>query len=237
MCAVASGQNAIVKETQDRLKKWVETRQLISEEAASWMEEKDVLQQSIDLFQAESNKIQADIDEANSEESQYAEEYQEQEALNENLKLALKELGEQVSQIERSVLDFRPALPAPLAEKLEPFFNRIPEDPENTKLSVPERVQSVVGILSEVDKFQSAITLAGELRTNDSGAEIQVQTLYLGLAQAWFVNANGDFAGTGKPGPDGWIWKSDPLIADKVSKLIGMYENTVPAVYLAVPIE
>lgn len=232
-----SGQNNIVSESQERLKKWVETRQLISEESASWTEEKDVLQQSIDLFKSESAKLQKEIDETQGEESRYSEEFAEQEKLNESLKKALSDLGEQVAAIERRILGFKATLPSPLQEKLNPFLNRIPEDPSQTKLSVPERVQTVVGILSEIDKFQSAITVVGELRKNDAGSEIQVQTLYLGLAQAWFVNAKGDFAGFGKPGSEGWIWKTDPSMAEKITRLIGMYENTVPAEFIAAPFE
>lgn len=235
--AGVSGQNNIVSESQDRLKKWVETRQLISEESASWKEEKDVLQQSIDLFKAESAKLQKEIDDTQSEESRYSEEFAQQEKLNESLKKALSDLGAQVAGIERRITGFKASLPAPLQEKLNPFLNRIPEDPAQTKLSVPERVQTVVGILSEIDKFQSAITVVGELRKNAAGSEIQVQTLYLGMAQAWFVNAKGDFAGFGKPGAEGWIWKIDTSMAEKITRLIGMYENTIPAEFVATPFE
>lgn len=230
-------QDSTVSQTQDHLKKWVETRQLTSEEAATWMQEKDSLQQSIDLFKSESDKLKGEIKEVQDQESNYAQEFSDLEKENEALKTTIQTIANSIGAAEKRVVELKSRLPQPLLEKLEPFLNRIPEDPSKTKLSASERAQTVVGILSEVDKFQSSITVVGELRKNQSGSEIQVQTLYLGLSQAYFVNQQGDFAGTGVPSVSGWDWKIDPALAGKIKKLIGIYENTVPAEFLSIPFQ
>lgn len=230
-------QDSTVSKTQDRLKKWVETRQLTSEEAANWLQEKDSLQQSIDLFKSESTKLKGEIKDVQDQESNYAQEFSDLEKENESLKTTIQTIANSIGAAEKRVVELKSRLPQPLLEKLEPFLNRIPEDPSKTKLSASERAQTIVGILSEVDKFQSSITVVGELRKNQSGSEIQVQTLYLGLSQAYFVNQQGDFAGTGVPSVSGWDWKIEPALAGKIKKLIGMYENTVPAEFLSIPFQ
>ena len=230
-------QDSTVSKTQDRLKKWVETRQLTSEEAANWLQEKESLQQSIDLFKSESDKLKGEIKEVQDQESNYAQEFSDLEKENESLKTTIQTIATSIGAAEKRVVELKSRLPQPLLEKLEPFLNRIPEDPSKTKLSASERAQTIVGILSEVDKFQSSITVVGELRKNQSGSEIQVQTLYLGLSQAYFVNQQGDFAGTGVPSVSGWDWKIESALAGKIKKLIGIYENTVPAEFLSIPFQ
>ena len=65
-------------------------------------------------------------------------------------------------------------LPEPLVEKIKPLIRRLPNDPNNTKLSLGERVQNVVGILSQADKFNSTITLSNESREIAEGKVVQV---------------------------------------------------------------
>jgi hypothetical protein len=48
---------------------------------------------------------------------------------------------------------------------LQPLFNRIPVDPANTRVSVAERFQNVLGILNEVNKVNSEMSINFEART------------------------------------------------------------------------
>ena len=57
--------------------------------------------------------------------------------------------------------------------------------------------------------------MVSELRKNQSGAEVQAQVIYVGLAQAYFVDPSGEFAGVGSPGEDGWKWSIKPELADE----------------------
>ena len=68
-------------------------------------------------------------------------------------------------------------------------------------------MQNVVAMLNEADRFNSAITLTVELRKDAEGKERQVQTIYLGLGQAYFADEKGTIAGTGVPGANGWAWR------------------------------
>lgn len=89
---------------------------------------------------------------------------------------------------------------------VQPPLNRLPSNPAATNVALLPRALALITILNEVDKFHGAYTVAEETRPGPDGRQLAVQVLYAGLAQAWFVNTSGDFAGTGVPTPNGWQW-------------------------------
>jgi predicted nucleic acid-binding Zn-ribbon protein len=54
-------------------------------------------------------------------------------------------IGELETQLKRELK----GLPEPLIEKIKPLSRRLPKDPAKTELSLGERVQNIVGILSQ----------------------------------------------------------------------------------------
>ena len=82
----------------------------------------------------------------------------------------------------------------------------------------------------------SAITLTVELRKDAEGKDRQVQTIYLGLGQAYFADEKGTIAGTGVPGANGWTWTANAALAEKIRKVIDIYENRRPAEFVPVPV-
>jgi hypothetical protein len=93
-----------------------------------------------------------------------------------------------------------------------------------------------VGLINEVDKFNAAVTVVSQVQKNPAGAEVQVETVYLGLAQAFFVDKAGEYAGVGVPGPDGWQWTPKPELAGRIQKSIAMYKNAAPAAFVSLPV-
>lgn len=128
-----------------------------------------------------------------------------------------------------------PQLPLPLQDILKPLLARMPADP-TTKMKAPERVQVLVGVLNEIDKFNNAVTIFSEKRKNDSGGEVSVDTVYVGLGAAYFVNEAGDFAGAGSPGKAGWDWKTMPELADRIREIIRIYRAERPAKFISLPV-
>jgi hypothetical protein len=139
-------------------------------------------------------------------------------------------------KVEAELRHLAAHFPAPLLEQVEPLLNRLPREGASAQASPAERLQAVVGLMSQVDRFNGSFTVASELRKNPAGAEIQVRTLYLGLAQAWFVSPDGKFAGFGKPGANGWAWTTDNELAAAVERAIAVQENTGIAEYVALPV-
>jgi len=226
-----------IGETRTALQKWVETRQMTSKLRADWAAEKELLSESIKMFERESKNLDELIAKVDSGNEVARKEFADHKKLETEFKGAVEKVKSLVVGLEQKTLTLTKSFPAPLAEKLADFIKRIPEDSANTKLSAGQRVQVLVAILAEADKFNSAITVTSELRKNSAGTEIQVRTIYLGLAQAFYVDKEGKLAGVGTPSSEGWQWSNEPALAPTITKVLAMYENALPATFVGLPVK
>ena len=97
-------------------------------------------------------------------------------------------------------------------------------------------MQNVVAVLTDADRFTSANTLAVEVRKDTGGKDRQVQVMYLGLAQAYYADQGGTFAGMGVPGSQGWDWTINAALGQAIRKVIDIYENERGAAFVPVPV-
>jgi hypothetical protein len=234
----ASQARAETKFTEARttLEKWVETRQLISKEKSEWESDRENLQQSIVLYEKESGLLDEQITKLEAAATQVDKERDRLIEENESLSVAATTIRTTVAQLEKRLLELAKAFPPPLTERIEPLFKRIPTNPATTRLSLGERMQNIIGILSEADKFNGNITLVTELKKDPSGHEISVKTMYLGLGAAFFVDRAGQFAGVGEASMSGWTWRTANEVAPRISKMIFVYENAAAAEFVSMPV-
>ncbi|MCD8535766.1 MAG: DUF3450 domain-containing protein [Verrucomicrobia bacterium] len=230
-------QSTSVSEGKQIVQKWIEARKLISQEKADWIEDKSILDESVRVFQKQTQDIAAEISNAQESSSKTQGEYDKLLAENEDIISATEMVLMRVKQYEQKIRKLVQKLPATLQERLAPLTNRLPEDSDKSTAPVTVRMQVAVGILSEIEKFQNAITLVNELRTLEGGEEIEVQTLYLGLGQAFYSDQEGKYAGRGIPGPDGWNWKEQQGLGKLVRMVIDQYQEKATASFLGLPVE
>jgi flagellar motility protein MotE (MotC chaperone) len=216
--------------------KWVETQQLIYKEKRDWQQGRELLTARIELVKNEianlNEKIQAAGDTATDTDTQKAELL----AQNETLKQAGQTLATDLAALEQSVRGFQAVLPEAVQAKLHPLYQRVPADPAQTKASLAERYQNVLGILNEITKFNSEITLISEVRTLADGKPAEVKTIYLGLGQAYFLSAKGE-AGIGRPTATGWQWQAAKDIAPRVLAIIEILQNKSHPAFVPLPVK
>jgi hypothetical protein len=231
----ASSENSL-EQSRQTLAKWVETRQLISKTEAQWQADKEMLEQTIQLHEREVASLSEEASKYSTNNTQVAKERADAEMLKRSSEDALNTSNRIAAEMETKIKAIVPRLPLPLQEIIKPHLNRFPSDAK-TRMTAAERLQVVVGILSEFDKFNSAITLFTEKRTNTQNQEIAVETVYVGLGAAYFTNDSGDFAGVGSPGANGWDWQIKPELGPVVREVIQIYRNERPARFVALPAE
>ena len=185
-CTLSS---ATIDETRNVLEQWVETQQLISKEQSDWRIEKSILEETRILLGNELERLDKNIRELGSSATAADEKRSEFNKEKDTLKLASDIIAVNITALETKMFKILPLLPEPLIERINPLIRRLPKDPETTNLSLGERVQNIVGILSQANKFNNTITLTSEVREINDGSEVQVNTLYWGLAIAYFVDA------------------------------------------------
>jgi septal ring factor EnvC (AmiA/AmiB activator) len=235
LACFSRGAESPYQETRTTIEKWVETRNLISRTKTEWAGDKDALLQTRQLFERELETVRKSLAGIETNSTQVLKEQSAAESERKELLEALELAAQRIAELEKDVRKLLPLLPEPLLETLQPVLIRLPENPAKTKASAIERAQAVVSVLNEIDKFNNSITVVNERRSDAAGAQINVDTLYLGLAVAYFVEPSGKSAGIGAPSERGWQWKSAPEIAPAVKDVIAIYRSQKPASFTALP--
>jgi hypothetical protein len=222
------------------LENWVETRQLISKEKADWEVERQALTDSVELLKKEMATLDENIEKAEGDTTAADTEREKLLADNEALKGASATVGGLVGAIEQRVLKIIAVLPEDLKgrENIQMLERRIPKNPQATRLSLSERMQSIVVLLTEIEKFNSSLNIAVETRKVPSGEMAQVTIFYLGLAQGFYVDATREFAGVLTPGPEGWVATDRNDLAPLIGDVLDLYnKQKQPPQFVKIPVE
>lgn len=219
------------------IEQWVQTRQLISEEKKDWALDREMLEERIKLVEHEIGSLREKIGQAQQNISDADKKRAELVEQNDKLKSAGEHLKGIASNLEAQTLSLNKRLPDPIRERIKPLSQRLPEDPNETKLSLSERFQNVIGILNEVNKFNREPTVTSEVRTLDDGSVAEVTALYIGLGQAYYVGAKGTIAGVGRPSENGWSWESSNDSADGITDAVAILKNEKVASFVPLPVK
>ena len=216
-------------------------QELIAKEDADWETGKKLLESRIDLLRDqikdtdEQTKTQAkEITESDESSAKLVEE---DKALSE----VVESQYEQVEQLETRLRRIIPLLPNDLLNDIQPVIDRLPAEGkkrDEIKANVSERYVNVLAILKKVGSFHGSITLTVESRKMSDGKIANVDTLYLGLAQAYYIGTGDrvDEAGIGAPGKDGWQWTPTPDDSKTIARIIGMYKGEEDAAFVPLPV-
>jgi FtsZ-binding cell division protein ZapB len=209
-----------VDEARTALDRWIETRRVISKERQDWAVGQEMLNERIDLVQREIASLrekiaqaQESIGDADKKRVALVEE-------NDRLKKADDVLGGIVAKQEAGTARLIQRLPDPIRDRIKPLSRSLPKDPNDTKLSLAQRFQNVIGILNEVNKFNQEITVTSEVRT---------------LAD--YVGANGTAAGVGRPSEDGWKWEPVGDAAGSIADAVAILKNEKVANFVLLPVK
>ena len=232
-----SAQGSKFEEARTHIEKWVQTRQLIARRNADWRVEQESIGQTIGLLQREIDLLKEAIDKSEQVDSEADAEKKRITLSLEDLKKANKVVDAVLWGMERQALALMARFPDPLKDRTSNVRSRIPLEKKDLRgRSAAERMQNVVAMLNEADRFNSAITLAIEVRKDAEGKDRQVQALYLGLGHAYYADQGGSFAGVGVPGAEGWTWTVDAKLGSTIRKVIDIYENERSAEFVPVPV-
>lgn len=237
--AASSGQilpaEASLTDTRNVLDQWVETRQLISKEKSDWKIEATILQDTEALLGQQlfhtNQTLESLIRNQTTADRQRSQLAAKKQALFESSAV----LADRISQLEALVKQHIKKLPEPLIQQIKPQTQRLAVDSTNTKIAIAERVQNLIRILNQTDKFNSTVTATNESREISPGRRVQVQTLYWGLAMAYYVDSSGLHAGIGYPSENGWQWPQIEGSGPAIQKLIAVHSSKQEIQFVEVP--
>lgn len=233
----AQGVAASIQSSRDTLSQWIETQRIISSEESSWQTTKLALEGRIAL-------VQQELDDLNNKVAQSNKTISEEDTRKSNLqrdldaaKSATQSLIEAAAALEKEILKLKTILPDPILKKVQALYDRIPEDPNSTKVSLAERYQNILGILNEADKANNELMVLSEVREIAGATPTEVETIYVGLAQAYFVNADRNFAGTGRPVDGKWQWERLDEISTDVAEMLSVISAKGKPKFVHLPIQ
>jgi len=212
---------------RSKMEKWVETRQILSREKSEWAVDRETLKASEKMLSQQKESLEAEIAELE-QSTTFSDEERAGLLLRQAEVLRTRQLLEgALVALEADVEELAALLPTPLQKKLEPLLVQIPKDPENSRLPAGARLMNVLGILAQAEKWNSTATFVGETRDVGGDQKVAVRTLYWGLGQAVYVDAQGKTSGIGRPGDQGWVFTSEPDLAESAKQLLDIYEGNV----------
>lgn len=218
-----------------KIDNWVKTEQIISKEISEWKTEKELLIQTESLLKSEIERLDLEIGDLNDSATASDEKRESLTVDKDNLKNAADVISSSIGILETDIKNILPSLPEPLIEKIKPLIRRIPDDPSSTDLSLGQRTQNIVGILSQTDKFNTTISLSSETKEIKDGKIAQITILYMGLAGAYYVDESGQYAGIGIPTKEGWDWPLVDGIGEKIKKMVEIYEGSGTVEFIEAP--
>jgi hypothetical protein len=216
---------------------WARLKSQISAERTEWRREQTLLTDTLAAARAESAALDERIAElaASSTESDRRRSGLQDEIT--DAKATAQALSARLAAAEAGVRSLLPLLPAPLQAELQPRLQSLPDEAAAGAMALGQRVLLVAGILGHVEKFAANYNLLSEIRDLGGGRSVEVKTLYLGLAVAYFADAAGTTAGYGSPGPSGWEWTTvEGELAQRIGLAIAIHENTRPPAFVTLPV-
>ena len=139
---------ASIEQVRLTLAKWMETEQIISKERQDWAQGKEILQGRIDLVGKEVELLRQRIGQTDADTAKSHTRRDELLAKIEERKALATQLADSASVMEGQLRSLVKWLPDPVRAKLNPLVQRIPEDPANSKVTVAERFQNILGKVS-----------------------------------------------------------------------------------------
>jgi hypothetical protein len=156
---------------------------------------------------------------------------------NEELQANGKVLAERVVVLEGKARTLLARIPDQLRQRVAPLSQRIPAEGTDTKLSLSERFQNVIGVLNEINKFQRDVHLLREVRALEGGRNAEVSVLYFGVALAYYVTDDGQEAGVGHPSDKGFVWTATPGFAQGIARAVAVKKGEQVAAFVPLPVK
>ena len=217
------------------VKQWIEAEKTLSSEAVAWKQEQILMKDLVDVLKQDINTLNEEMAESQERFDDSGKQRDELLSRSDKDQKQQKLVKDFLNILEPRLLALRPQLPEPLKNPLAAMYQRVPIAGEETTLGIAERTQTVLAIITTIRAFDNTLTVARELRELGGGGKQEVTTLYVGLAQAFYVSA--DDAGYGVPRKDGWAWTSQPQLEKTLRRTNDMVEGTTHEVdYVTLPL-
>lgn len=237
----ANGQDELAL-SRELLNKYYESEKLLGQEQADWRLGKELLVSRVELMEAQLKELLTKTADEKSKITESDTERLKLDAENQELSKTQDLQLNAVEKSEERVRQIWPMLPEILQTKVRGQYERLPKKDmprAEIKSTVGERFLNVLAILNEATKFHSDVVVVNERRKLKNGQELEVETIYFGLAVGYFAGADltKPMAGILLPGKDGWETIEMPESVMQISDVIAMNKSAKLAGFVPLPVK
>ncbi len=229
---------AKVIELREAISKLVDVQTLESKERNDWKAKKAAFGNLFELHQRELTLLDEELAKAGKTAPAHESQAEDLEKQIEELKQARRLTSEAVARNLPRLIKLSAAFPKPLLDEVEAELALLKqwdtnaEPREGFRGNEPrDALQAMLTVIANAEQFNRRFTRSTEVR---DGSEVQV--LYLGLAQAYYMNG-GDKAGVGRPGPEGWVWKHQAGVYDELKAAFEIMDKKRPPATVTLPLK
>lgn len=236
--AADSTPSSSADEWKQRAERWLELERRTADEGNAWRAEREALETSRELMKTENERLQKRLDANALARDLFLKRLNTLQADLSEQETASTDLRAGLAAVEMRLRGVRERLPVPLREQVDDLFRRLNrgDETEGGAVTLSERAQTLVSIMTLMDQFNSRVTLTHHLYRDDDGGELDVQVLYWGLAMGLAVDVNGTRAWMLTPTDTGWSWQDHSDSAAAVRQLVDIHSREVRPALVSVPV-
>lgn len=215
-----------IKKTEQAVTDYVFQRQQLAQAKNEWNVYKEVSERRVEFFSQEIERLEGEIEKLEGKRSTATRIIGEKKAKIEELEAANRVVLEKVPEYEVKLRELSQYFPDPLKRRVSATVEQL-----GRPTQAADRMVIVIGILNEIDKFNSEWTIDSSRVGNSL-----VDVLYMGLAGGYYASEDGTIGGILVPAKGGWTMEEDNSVAQGVALAIKYYRNEIkPAALVPVP--
>lgn len=227
---------------KDSVREWIETMREIQTEEDSWGRDRELLDDQRTALRTEIDQLTRQVADAKKEKEGADKESLDEVAKRDAFVKAKDMLVEEVRALEESLVGKLAAFPAPLAEepRVKELMAQVRKDVtlqgDAAKTGLTKRLNNVLNLLSEAEKWQQTIHLKPELHETADGRKLNMNVVYFGLASAYAVDEEGAYGMVGMPTNEGWKFEERNELAPVILEMVTVLNGDADAKFINLPI-
>ncbi len=228
---------------KESVREWIETMREVQDAEDSWERDRVLLEDQRAALESEIAELSERVEDAKVEKEGADKESLEEVSKRDAYVGAKEVLATEVRELEKLMVERLPTFPEPLANepRVKELMAQVREDValsgDKAKDGLTTRLNNVLNLLTEAEKWQQTVHLRDELHQAADGRKFNMKVVYFGLASAYAVNETGDFALVGTPTAEGWRFEEHNELAEKITTLVNVLNGDVDAQFVELPID
>ncbi|MDU0355670.1 DUF3450 family protein [Paraglaciecola aquimarina] len=224
---------------------WTQLEQQQQQLSQRWQESKIQQDQLLILLKQERQQLQTTIGQHTAQRDEVINKRAELLQQQTQLEQVQQNMQSELAKVSDVLLGMYQQLPPLLKHQWQGDIDALTGD-HVSLLTTSEQLDKILLLLKSLESFEQRIALhqtTMQLANSENSSvqravEIQVDQVYLGLSQGWYLSKSGEYWGIGTTTPQGWQWQhqSSKLDVEALRSTITMLNDPATAQWVSLPI-